>query len=183
MLGRLLLLFTIVPMIELYLLLWVSRNIGFGPTLAIVLVTGLLGAILAKAEGMRVVRQWQASLHEGRMPEEGVLGGVLVLVGGVLLVTPGVITDAMGLLLLFPPTRRVLATIVRKRLERSIAKGSVKVMTFTTMGDPFASPRGRHDDSRGVIEVEGEVIEGDRSGSSLSPEERPRLPARNPRSS
>ncbi len=83
--GKLLLLFTVVPLVELYLLLVIGSSIGFWPTVAIVLTTGLLGAWLAKSEGLRVYRKWQASLAQGRLPEEGVLGGLLVLVGGVLL--------------------------------------------------------------------------------------------------
>ena len=94
---------------NLWLLVQIGRAIGFWTALALVLATGLAGAWLAKAEGLRVVREWQHALAERRVPDEGVLSGVLVLAGGLLLVTPGVITDAMGLLLLFPPTRRIAA--------------------------------------------------------------------------
>lgn len=135
--------FTVVPLIELYLLLFIGREIGFWPTVAIVLATGLVGALLARKEGLRVLRRWQQSLAQGRMPEEGILGGVLVLVGGVLLVTPGVLTDATGLLLLFPPTRKVVAGLVRRKLERGMADGTVRVTTFHSgpfPGGPFGAP-------------------------------------------
>jgi UPF0716 protein FxsA len=154
-LGKLLLLFTVVPLVELYLLLFIGDVVGFWPTVGIVLFTGVLGAWLAKREGLRVFRKWQEALAEYRMPEEGVLGGVLVLVGGVLLVTPGVLTDLVGFLLLVPPTRRLVAAVVRRRVERRIADGSIHVVTYTsagTVGRRSAAPPG-------VIDVEGEVVE------------------------
>lgn len=135
--------FTVVPFVELYLLLFIGREIGFWPTMASVLVTGLVGAMLARKEGLRVLRRWQESLAQGRMPEEGLLGGVLVLVGGVLLVAPGVLTDVTGLLLLFPPTRKVVAALVRRRLERRMAAGTLRVTTFQSgpfPGGPFGTP-------------------------------------------
>ncbi len=122
--------FTLIPLIELYLLLAMGRQFGFWPTVGSVLLTGVLGTVLARREGMRVLREWQGSLSQGRVPEEGILGGVLVLVGGVLLVAPGVLTDVTGLLLLFPPTRKWVAAGVRRVLERRVASGRVRVSTF-----------------------------------------------------
>jgi UPF0716 protein FxsA len=137
----LLLAFTVVPFIELYLLLAIGREVGFWPTVGGVLFTGVVGAWLAKKEGLRVLRRWQESLAQGHMPEEGLVGGVLVLVGGVLLVSPGVLTDVVGLFLLFPPTRRVIAALVRRRLERRMAAGTLRVTTFQSGpfsgGNPF----------------------------------------------
>jgi UPF0716 protein FxsA len=136
----LLLAFTVVPFIELYLLLAIGRQVGFWPTVGGVLLTGLIGAWLAKKEGLRVLRRWQESLAQGRMPEEGLVGGVLVLVGGVLLVSPGVLTDFVGLFLLFPPTRRVIAGLVRRRLERRMANGTLRVTTFQSGPFPGGNP-------------------------------------------
>jgi UPF0716 protein FxsA len=154
-LGKLLILFTVVPLVELYLLLFIGDLVGFWPTVGIVLFTGALGAWLAKREGLRVYRKWQEALTEYRMPEEGVLGGVLVLVGGVLLVTPGVLTDVVGFLLLLPPTRRLIAGVVRSRIERRIADGSIHVVTYTSEG----TVRRRSAAPPGVIDVEGEVVD------------------------
>ncbi len=145
MFKYLLLAFTVVPFIELYLLLAIGREVGFWPTVGGVLLTGLIGAWLAKKEGVRVLRRWQESLAQGRMPEEGLVGGVLVLVGGVLLVSPGVLTDLVGLFLLFPPTRRVIAGLVRRRLERRMAAGTLRVTTFQSgpfSGGPFGPAPG-----------------------------------------
>lgn len=172
--GKLLLLFTVVPLVELYLLLYLGSFIGFWPTVAIVLVTGVLGAMLAKREGLRVFRRWSDALREGRMPEEGVLGGVLVLVGGVLLVTPGVLTDVTGLLLLFPPTRRFVAERLRRYAERRIAGGQLHVVSYgmggfeAVGGGPFGGMRARAPGTSSapraprnpsVIDVEGEVVD------------------------
>jgi UPF0716 protein FxsA len=128
--GKLFLLFTILPILDLWLLLRIGGAIGFWPAVALVIGTGLAGAWLARAEGFRVLRSWQTSLAAGRAPEEGVLSGVLVLVGAALLVTPGVITDALGLALLFPPTRRIVAAALRRRLAAQVAAGHVRVMRF-----------------------------------------------------
>jgi UPF0716 protein FxsA len=116
-LGKLLLLFTVVPIVELYLLISIGQLLGAVPTLAIVLVTGLIGAGLAKHEGIRVLRTWQGALARGEVPQEGVVSSLLVLVGGVLLVTPGVLSDIVGLALLIPGTRRAVARMIQRRVQ------------------------------------------------------------------
>lgn len=157
--GKLFLLFTVVPLCELYLLLRIGEWLGGLATVTLVLVTGMLGAAMARLEGLRVFRSWQDALRVGRLPEDGVVSGVLVLVGGVLLVTPGVLTDAVGLLLLLPPTRRLIATHIVRRLERAIADGTVQVIRGPGMGPsvqgwpPGPAPRGN------VIEAEGETVD------------------------
>ncbi|MBZ0121762.1 MAG: FxsA family protein, partial [Sandaracinaceae bacterium] len=124
MLAKLLVLFTVVPLLELLLMLVLGKYAGLWPTVGLVFVTAIVGAILGKREGLRVWRAWREALAQGRMPEEGILGGVLVLVGSVLLVTPGVLTDVTGVLLLIPSTRRVIARHVRKRLEKHFAQSA-----------------------------------------------------------
>jgi UPF0716 protein FxsA len=143
----LLLAFVVVPFIELYLLLAIGREVGFLPTLAMVLVTGMVGASLARREGARVMRSWRESMARGQVPEDGILSGALVLVGGALLVAPGVFTDVVGLLLLIPPTRRFVAVRLRRALERKVRDGSVHVtgMGFGGFGGfgGFQGPRGQ----------------------------------------
>lgn len=160
MLGRLFLLFTVVLVLELYLLIQVGRHIGAGPTVVLVLVTGILGAVLAKAEGLRVIRQWQLSLAQGRLPEEGVLGGVLVLVGAVLLITPGVLTDVVGLGLLFAPTRRIASRLVRRWLEKRIREGTIQVISMRS--GPFPPPPRPREEGR-VVDAESERIDEPRA--------------------
>ncbi|HET7753885.1 MAG TPA: FxsA family protein [Anaeromyxobacteraceae bacterium] len=128
--GKLFLLAAALPLLDLWLLFRIGRSIGFWPAVAFVLVMGVVGAWLARAEGFRVLRSWQASLAAGRLPDEGVLSGVLILVGAALLVLPGIITDVLGLALVFAPTRRLVAAGLRRRIATQVAAGRVRVVTF-----------------------------------------------------
>jgi len=119
-LGRLFLLFTLVPVIELYLLISLGSVIGTLPTVGLVLATGFAGAWLARREGARVLREWQGAVNRGELPREGLTSSLLVLVGGVLLITPGVLTDVAGFLLLIPPTRRAIAAAITRRVQQSL---------------------------------------------------------------
>lgn len=129
-LGRLALLFVIVPIVELMLLIEMGQLVGLLPTLALVMFTGVTGAWLARAEGMRVFFQFQRELATGRLPGQAMLDGISVLVGGAFLLTPGILTDVAGFSLLFPPTRRWLQRRVRARLEGQIRDGSIRVVTM-----------------------------------------------------
>ncbi|MCI0572387.1 MAG: FxsA family protein [Myxococcaceae bacterium] len=145
--GKLLfLLFTVVPVVELWLLVWLGGRVGAVPTVAMVVLAGVAGAVLAKREGRRVLTAWRRSMAEGRLPEEGLLSGALVLAGGVLLVTPGVLSDIVGFLLLVPPTRKVAAGWLRKRLEAGVRSGRVRVVG---LGGPGAPWPGRAADAEG----------------------------------
>ena len=103
MLGRLFLLFTLVPLAELYLLIAIGGQVGVAPTIGLVALTGILGAWLAKREGRKALASYQEALTQGRMPEDGIVSGLLILVGGVLLIAPGILTDVTGLALMIPP--------------------------------------------------------------------------------
>jgi UPF0716 protein FxsA len=109
--------FLVVPLVELWLLLRVGDVIGFWPTVGLVVAMAVLGAWLAKREGLRVLQSWQRALAEFRVPEEGVTSGVLVLVGAVLLMTPGVLTDLVGIAFLVPASRRLIAPVLEKHLS------------------------------------------------------------------
>jgi UPF0716 protein FxsA len=150
--GRLFVLFTVVPLVELYLLVAIGRVLGPLPTIGLVLVTGALGAWFARLEGTRVIRRWQEALARQQVPKDGVIDGLLIFVGGLMLITPGILTDIAGLSMVMPPTRRVIARFVRDWFERQIAAGRVNVYAPS-----YASSRGRRPSD--VIDVEGEVIE------------------------
>ena len=108
MFGRLFLLFTLGPLIELALLIYVSDLFGWKTTLAVVVGTGLLGAWLVRREGWRAWNRFHRDLGEGRLPADSLVDGLMVFAGGVLLITPGVLSDFLGLALVFPPTRALL---------------------------------------------------------------------------
>jgi len=149
--ARLFLLFTVVPLVELYLLVAIGRAIGLVPTIALVLVTGAVGAWFARLEGTRVVRNWQEAFARQELPKDGVIDGFLIFIGGVLLITPGILSDIAGLSMVMPPTRRVIARFVRRWFERQIAAGRVQVYS--------AGYSGASGGSGDVIDVEGEVVE------------------------
>ncbi len=134
-------LFTVVPIVELYLVLLLGSVLGLWPTLAIMVVTAFLGSYLSKREGLRVWRDYQRALTEMRMPEEGILSGVLVLVGGVLLITPGVLTDLTGLLLMVPPIRRAVAAFIEKRLRARFEAGASETFFAQTVVGPDGTVR------------------------------------------
>lgn len=133
MLGRLFLLFTIVPTVELYLLIQIGERIGALETVWMVVLVGFLGAWLAKREGAGVLRALQQDLARGLPPADRVIEGLLVLVGSVLLITPGVLSDLAGILMLFPPTRRAMAPAVRRYLTKKLLGGGGGV-TFRMVG-------------------------------------------------
>lgn len=128
---KLLLLFTIIPLVELALLIYLSTLISFLPTLGIIIGTALAGAILGKFEGMRAWREIQRDLREMRMPTDSLLDGLAVLIAGVLMITPGVLTDIFAIFLLIPPLRRPLREYAKRRLKEGMEAGTV---TFITDG-------------------------------------------------
>lgn len=120
---RLLALFILLPIAELALLIQVGQWIGLGWTLAIVVVTGFVGATLARRQGLRAWLAIQAELREGRMPGGTLVDGLLILIGGIVLLTPGLLTDLFGFLLLVPGSRSLLKRSLKRRFERAIQRG------------------------------------------------------------
>jgi UPF0716 protein FxsA len=123
MFRRLLLLFIIVPIIELALLIQLGRWIGLWPTLALIAVTGVLGAALAGREGLRAWHAFQLDVYQGRVPGRAILDGLSIFAGGALLLTPGLVTDALGFALLLRPSRRWLQDRVVNRFAGSLVQG------------------------------------------------------------
>ncbi len=120
-------LFTIVPLVELFILIKIGSHIGALNTILLVILTAVLGALLARLEGLRTLQQIQLSLSQGQIPAEEMIDGVLIFVGGVLLLTPGVLTDLFALVLLFPYTRTHFKRWLRRRFDRMIASGDVRL--------------------------------------------------------
>lgn len=139
MILRLVLLFTVVPALELFLLLQIGAWLGPWPTFLLLVGTGVVGAALARAQGFAVLGRLLEEARQGIPPGERLVEAALVLVGGLLLITPGVLTDVAGLLLLLPPVRRALAPRVLVALaERATVHGSV--VTFGTPVQPGYDP-------------------------------------------
>lgn len=120
MLFRLFLLFTLIPLTELYLLIAVGSYLGVGLTIVVVLGTGIAGAYLARLEGWRTWHKIQSELQSGVTPANELIDGVLILAAGLLLITPGILTDIVGFGLLLPPTRAALKIVIRRALEKRV---------------------------------------------------------------
>ncbi len=128
MLLRLLLLFTIVPLVELYLLITIGGVIGVAPTIAIVIGTGVLGAWLARWQGLAVLRRIGEEMTAGRVPTDALIDGLLVLVAAAMLLTPGLLTDTAGFLLLVPASRAVVRRVVAAAITRKARAGEPDVI-------------------------------------------------------
>jgi UPF0716 protein FxsA len=120
MLARLILLFTVIPIVELIVLIEIGSRLGTVVPLLLLLGTALLGAALARHEGLKTLRRVQTKLADGIMPDEELLDGVLILVAGVMLLTPGLLTDVLGVFLLIPGSRRVVKRWVRRFLRQRL---------------------------------------------------------------
>ena len=139
MFGRLLLLFLLTPAVELGVLIQVDRLIGFGPTIGLILVTGVVGSYLARKEGLSTWRRLNKRLQAGDLPGNELVDGVIILVAGALLVTPGVVTDVVGFIGLIPPTRRLVRKSLMRRFSSKMQEGSMQVQ-FGIFGGAAPGP-------------------------------------------
>ena len=160
----LLLAFVVVPLVELYLLVWIGSHIGLLPTVAITLTTGLLGGALARHEGLRVWRAWRRALEQLTPPEQGVLDGVLILLGGALLITPGVVTDVVGFALLIPWSRRLASRYMRAQIDRRLPRSDGAILGGAFAPPTGSGPYGESADHRAVARVvntTGKSVDGE----------------------
>ena len=112
----LVLLFIVVPLVELYVIIQVGQAIGVLPTIGILLADSLLGSWLLRAQGRLAWKRFADALQAGRPPAREVIDGGLIILGGALLLTPGFVTDVLGLALLLPPTRAAIRGVLARRL-------------------------------------------------------------------
>ena len=117
MLLKLFLAFTIIPIIEIYLLIEIGSMFGALTAVTLVILTGFLGAFLARMQGLQTLYRIQESLREGKMPSGELLDALLIVIAGIVLLTPGFITDSAGFLLLIPATRNSLKYWLRRQIE------------------------------------------------------------------
>ena len=117
MLLKLFLAFTIIPIIEIYLLIEIGSIFGALTAVILVILTGFLGAFLARMQGLQTFFRIQESLREGRMPSGDLLDALLIVIAGLVLLTPGFLTDSAGFLLLIPATRNSIKYWLRRQIE------------------------------------------------------------------
>ena len=118
MFFKLFLAFTLVPVAEIYLIIKVGAIFGAFNTVVVILLTGFTGAYLARLQGLQTMLRVRASLQQGRMPTDELVDALLIFIAGVVLLTPGFLTDAAGLLILYPPARRIFKQHLKLRFER-----------------------------------------------------------------
>ena len=121
----LLLLFFTIPLLEIFVLLQVGSAIGVLPTIAMVVLTAVIGAGLIRAQGIATLGRVRQELERGELPAVGIIEAAMLLVAGALLLTPGFVTDAIGFLILVPPLRRriIQAFLLRRVLTTAAAPG------------------------------------------------------------
>jgi UPF0716 protein FxsA len=168
-------LFIVVPIAELYVLIQIGQAIGILPTIALLILDSVLGAALMRAQGRAAWMRFNGALAEGRVPGREVMDGALVIFGGALLLTPGFLSDILGLILLLPPTRAIVRSVLVRRFGPRIAAGAAsgaqtrmgRMFTFETGGGP------RGPGARRPPGFDDDVVEGT---ASDVPPPRPELP-------
>lgn len=154
MLGKLFLLFTIVPLIDLLVLIPLGQEIGLIPTILLVVVTAMVGSWLGAREGRQAWKRIREDLANARLPGDSVLDGLAVAMACALLVTPGVITDAFGLILLIPASRGPIKRFARSKFTNMLQNPDVTVIDLNQR-----ATRWQNDD---VIDITPESSENPR---------------------
>ena len=127
---KLLILFVIVPVTELYILIEVGKKIGSLTTIGIIILTGIIGAYLVKGQGFMILKKIQNDLNEGIMPGDSLIQGAIILAGGILLLTPGFVTDIIGFIFLIPVSRNVVKKYLLKWLKGKVKEGNFYYREF-----------------------------------------------------
>ena len=127
---KLFLAFTLIPVIELYLLIKIGSAVGAVNTILLVILTGAAGAYLAQLQGMQTMFKVRERMQRGEMPTAELLDAVIIFAAGVVLLTPGLLTDVCGLLLLFPATRAHFKKWLKLRLEKWLQSPNVHIQRY-----------------------------------------------------
>jgi UPF0716 protein FxsA len=160
MVFALILIFLVLPAVEIFLFIVVGEAIGALATIALVFGAGALGILLVRAQGLQTMRRAQASIERGEAPVREAVEGLCLFIAGMLLIVPGFFTDILALLLFLPATRRVMARAMAARM--------------TAMGAARRGGTARSSAASGVIEGDFEVMPG--ANDNGNPPEPPRLP-------
>lgn len=140
MFYRLLLLFTMVPLAELYLLIKVGKFVGTMNVIALVILTGIVGAYFARQQGAGILSSIRISINQGKIPGNEMLQGIMVLIGGILLITPGFITDLIGFSFLIPLSRRFYTKLAINHFKRKFQSSGIQNDNYHTRNETS----GRH---------------------------------------
>ncbi len=130
MLLKLFLAFTLVPFLEIYLLIKIGAYIGAFNTVMIVILTGFLGALLARYQGLQTILRVRENLDRGEIPASEMLDALLIFLAGVVLLTPGFLTDIAGFMILIPRTRSLFKVWIRRKFTHWIDKKRVNISLY-----------------------------------------------------
>jgi len=166
MFFKFLLIFILVPLIELYFLLEISQFIGVFTTVMVIVFTGAAGVSIAKRQGYQVVNNIRSTLNSGKMPTDDLISALLILIGGVTLLTPGFLTDITGFLLILPGSRDLIGAVVKKYFLKYVKENKVEVHygnQFNQRRDNSQYKSTNSDESYkdDFIDVEAEKVEED----------------------
>lgn len=128
MLIKIISLFTIMPLVELFILFKVADVTSTLTTILLVVLTGIAGGYLAKSEGRIIISKIKIELNNGKMPGNELINGLCVLVGGAFLLTPGIITDFLGFMLVMPGTRELFKGYIKKKFKNMLSKGDINII-------------------------------------------------------
>lgn len=166
MFKRVLALLLLVPLVDALFLVFVAGQLGWQVTVALVVLTALLGLLFVRAEGRRTLRKVERSIQRGEVPSAPLLDGALLLVAGAFLLTPGLLTDTLGFLLVIPPSRYVFRVAIQRwvltpyldRKTDGFATGKVYTFGFP---DPQEGVRTESGSGRRVYDVDAEFTDLD----------------------
>jgi len=148
--ARFFLLVVILSVTELYLLIWVAERTSLLMTLALCVLTGVVGGAMVRRQGLKTLAAIQKELSRGAMPAKNIVSGLILLMIGTFLLTPGFLTDTMAFLMLIPPVRQLVASRLVGYFKRRIR--------FQNLGSAAQGSRSQFEKGQ-VIEVEAEVVE------------------------
>ncbi len=118
-------LFLIIPIVEIFILIKSGEVIGVFPTIILVVLTAIIGAALLRQQGLSTLARFQKNMSQGKLPAQELIEGILLAVGGALLMTPGFVTDTIGFLCLLPFSRKYMATTIIKKSAKKVKSGVI----------------------------------------------------------
>lgn len=168
----LLFIFIAVPVIEIGLFIQVGGFIGLLPTLAIVVITAVLGTYLLRRQGLSIVLKLQAEFAQGQLPVENLIHGAFIVVAGLLLLTPGFFTDFIGFSLFIPQVRLMAGRFIGKQIKNKAAAQPASASSFQFHSSYHAnSEKNRANSAHENGEIEGEYEVVDEEIVTLSPKD------------
>ncbi|MDF1753694.1 MAG: FxsA family protein [Verrucomicrobiales bacterium] len=149
---KLVLIFTLIPLVEFFIFYSLASVISLPYTIAIIIITGFLGAWLTKSQGFKTLMSYQKAVSEGRLPHREAIDGIIILLAGAVLLTPGFLTDAVGFALLVPPVREKVRKFLGERLKNKVQ------VVGKDLNNPITG-KSTQRTSSDVFTVESEVID------------------------